>query len=156
MTLRNRDEILAAGNETLLAECELDFFKATGKGGQKRNKTSSAVRLTHRPTGIQVTDCSERSQHRNRGIALGKLKMEIALNCRNFPAEPPEDPERRDPATAARLFDVLEEADYDLAEAAARLGVSNSKLLKILNREPIFFARFNQRRIERGKAVLHA
>ena len=60
-------------DETLLTECDVDTFRAGGPGGQHRNKTESAVRLTHRPTGTVVTARNSRSQHRNRQQALHQL-----------------------------------------------------------------------------------
>ncbi len=69
---------LPASNEELLAECEIDTFRAGGKGGQHVNKTYSAVRLKHRPSGIVVVCQDERSQYRNRMICLQRLRDKIA------------------------------------------------------------------------------
>src|SRR5207248_2974059 len=48
-------------NHALLADCRFDIARGSGPGGQKRNKTSNAVRLTHLPTGIHVTATESRS-----------------------------------------------------------------------------------------------
>ena len=68
-------------DEELLAECDVDTFHASGKGGQSVNTTDSAVRLRHRPSGIAVTCRRERSQLMNKRSCLKRLREKlVALN----------------------------------------------------------------------------
>jgi protein subunit release factor A len=64
-------------DEELLAECRVDTFMAGGKGGQHQNRTESGVRLVHLPSGVVVSSRKERSQHRNKEIALARLRERL-------------------------------------------------------------------------------
>lgn len=76
-------------DDALLAECDFEAFRASGKGGQHVNKTDSAVRLRHRPTGITVTSQESRSQWQNRSICLQKIREKVAkLNVVAKPRKP--------------------------------------------------------------------
>ena len=78
--------ILPDTDEALLDECEIETFRSSGKGGQHVNKTESAVRLRHLPTGLVVACQEDRSQYVNKQISLNKLREKVAkLNER--PAE---------------------------------------------------------------------
>ena len=146
-----RDLLLMLPEDEFIRFCTLDFFKSSGAGGQHRNKTSSAVRVTHSATGLTAEDCTERSQHRNRSNAIRKLKLIIALQIRQ-PATPAL-PRMECSVTApdyplfvAELFDRLEECGFDHKSCAAKCGISSSALLKKLARDPKIFQEFNRRR----------
>ena len=64
-------------DEELLKECNVDTFRAGGKGGQHLNKTESAVRMTHLPTGMVVTCQDERSQYQNKRKCLIRLREKL-------------------------------------------------------------------------------
>jgi len=65
-------------DKKLLSECKVQAYKASGSGGQHVQKTDSAIRLIHVPTGIRVTSQAERSQYLNKKICLEKLKKKLA------------------------------------------------------------------------------
>jgi ribosome-associated protein len=74
---------LPESDEDLLRECEVETFRSSGPGGQHVNKTESAVRLRHLPSGVVVTSRQERSQHRNKALCLQQLRRKVAqLNYR--------------------------------------------------------------------------
>ncbi len=77
---------LQLDDAALLAQCEVEFFVASGPGGQHRNKTESGVRLTHPPTELSVTATERRSQWHNRQAALARLRR--ALEALTFVPKP--------------------------------------------------------------------
>ena len=75
--MRNRTPLspppYATDRDILAREVEVDVFRASGAGGQHVNKTESALRLTHPPSGVVVIAQDSPSQHRNRDIAFERL-----------------------------------------------------------------------------------
>lgn len=63
-------------------DLRIDFFRASGPGGQHRNKSETGVRLTHLPTGIVVTATESRSRHLNLRHAFARLEAKLAARNR--------------------------------------------------------------------------
>ena len=73
---------LAENLQKLKKDCDIETYRASGPGGQHRNKTESAVRVTHRPTGITRVATEHRSQLRNRELALERVWKAIQARRR--------------------------------------------------------------------------
>ncbi len=152
MTGAERKKLLLTEDAELWTACEHDFRKGTGNGGQKLNKTSSAVRLFHAETGIMVNCMESRSQSINRHLALKKLRLRIACqerceDCGNdFSPDPaPSMTNRNYPLWIAGLFDVLAKAGWDLKTAAEMLKTTRSHLTKLMQRDPALWREFQNR-----------
>src|SRR5262245_48941097 len=144
----------------LLDQCETDTYRASGPGGQKRNKTSSAVRLRHRPSGLIVIAEESRSQHENRARALRRLRQALYLKVRiDLPTDTltPEAAVELDGFRVARgpdgrlhlgrkdarfwpavgvVLDVLQACQARVSDAAQALGISTANLIDFLQSDP--------------------
>lgn len=151
----DRDAILAMDDDGLAEQCRVEHTRGSGPGGQKRNKTSSAVRLTHRATGLSVRAEAARSQNDNRRSAIRRLRWQIALSLR---AEPTTVSLRsmnaRDPRQAAKVIDHLAAHGYALRETAAALGVTTGALSKWITDSPNVLTHVNEERKARGLRTL--
>lgn len=154
-------------DEALLAECEVDTYRASGPGGQKRNKTESAVRLRHRPSGISVIAEESRSQAENRARALRRLRKALALRVRRavLDAAVPEavrlclgrdgrlrvgQRDARYLSAAAAVLDVLVAAEGSVSGCAGRLGLTTGNLSSFLTADVELLAEANRIRADFG------
>lgn len=150
----------------LLAQCEVDTYRASGPGGQKRNKTSSAVRLRHLPSGLLVIAEESRSQHENKAKALRRLWQGLFLHLRDpAPADPAAHPDfpgtlarsAKDPRfwpAAGLVLDILAAVDARVSDAAGRLGVSTGHLIDFLQTDPKVWQEANRLRAVAGQKPL--
>lgn len=70
-------EVYPTDRASLERDCDMDFFIASGPGGQHRNKVETGVRLVHRPTGFTVTATERRSQNANREMAFERMAIRL-------------------------------------------------------------------------------
>jgi hypothetical protein len=135
---------LTITDHEFLKQCIFDPYLASGPGGQKRNRTYSAVRITHKPTGLAAVAEESRSQHENRVRTLRRLKILIALRVRANGAEGWFFPEALQPyfkpvlqkmnpgneryaLFCAAMLDLLYQKRGSLSASAAELGISTGQ-----------------------------
>jgi hypothetical protein len=172
VSIGRRDACLLAPDDKLLAQCRMEFYRSSGPGGQHRNKTESAVRLTHLATGVVATATERRNQHENRRHALARLRKAIALEVRESvpPGAASAGMLRKvltDPAwprvsqkseayliAAAGVLDFLEAGEAKVSDVAARLGVSTASLVKFLSLDADLWQAANHMRQRLGQKPL--
>lgn len=178
MTTSRRQLWTALTDSQLLAQCEVDTYRASGPGGQKRNKTSSAVRVRHPPSGLIVIAEESRSQHENRVKALKRMKQALYLKIRDEIADGELAPEliqiradypdqlrngsrlelgRKDPRfwpAVGLVLDLLLSQKARLSEVASLLAISTANLVDFLRIEPKAWAEANHLREQFGQKHL--
>jgi hypothetical protein len=148
-----RADYLLASDDALIAQSEVDRYRASGPGGQHRNKTESAVRLRHKPSGVTAIGEDSRSQAENKLHAVRRLRAAIALGVREpvaldgYAASPrlaamvaagtaPLGAKTRLTgeywAAIAELLDLLVAGDLEIGATAQRLGITTGALSKLL------------------------
>jgi len=157
----------------LLAQCQVDTYRASGPGGQKRNKTASAVRLRHQPTGVSANAVESRSQHENKAKALKRLRLSIALNVRRHVEPDGYEPSallqscisksgkfaigRRDQRyyeVVWEVLDLLSACKMQVSTAAQKLGLSTANFSHVLRYDPAVWRRINELRKDEGLSSL--
>jgi hypothetical protein len=162
--------------EQLLAQCDVDTYRASGPGGQKRNKTSSAVRLRHLPSGLIVIAEESRSQHENKAKALKRLWRGLFLHLRDAVPDiaavvqhpdyvPARDATNRlslsakDPRfwpAAGVVLDTLHAVEAKVSEAATALGITTANLIDFLQADPKLWQEGNRLRTQHAQKPLRS
>ena len=154
----------------LLVGCDTQRTRRGGPGGQHRNKTETAIVITHRETGVSGQASERRSQHDNREVALFRLRLNLAIAVR---VEKDTEDEARlpselwrgrvlsgklkvnvnhedFPALMAEALDWVFAFELNLASAGNKLGLSTSQLVKFLKLSPEAWQNVQQKRHDRG------
>lgn len=155
MRVADRNTWLRQDDVELLRDCDEGHFRASGPGGQHRNKVETAVRLHHRPSGVSAQAVESRHREENRQKALRRLRDALAIQLRapfdlKSPKLPPEFLAHRStdgklsvnaknpvyPLIVATVLDALAAAEGSYAAAAQALGLTTSQLIRFLQSDP--------------------
>ncbi len=167
----DRDAYIRSGDEALVRQCDVDRYRASGPGGQHRNKTESAVRVRHRATGVQAHADESRSQHENKARAVKRLRGILALEVRQpvelagfvpgatlaaLCAGGTQRLGEKTRQTAdywvgiAQLLDVFAAAGAEVASTAAHVGLGTAPLAKLLTHDEQVHRAVNHMRARAG------
>ncbi len=156
----DRNALLGLDDDGLLGRCQRECYRASGPGGQHRNTTDSAVRLSILDGAIVALCADHRSQHRNQAQALKRLRLAIAIELR-LPITSSASgrwngswklgqKDRRYAGFIAHILDVLAHHEWAVGLAAETLGISTGKLVRTLARDPHAWNAVNQARAKIG------
>jgi len=151
----------------LLKDCSVKRTRASGPGGQHRNKVETAIVITHIPTGIIGQASEARSQNQNKTMAIGRLKTNLAVAIRIEKTRKSAASEEWNsrlknrkievshkhpdfPAFLAEALDFLQFEEFNPAAAAKTLGCSTSQLVKFIKRNSQAIAMVNTQRRSLG------
>ena len=153
--------------DLLLQQCDIRRTRHSGPGGQHRNKVETAIEITHRPSGIISFAAERRSQEQNRQVAIGRLRLLLAVRVRSvgrsevIPSALWQSrcrqqkivcSERHDdfPVMIAEALDAIDAKEFDVKKAAAALGCSTSQLVRFIASVPEALETINTQRVQRG------
>lgn len=151
----------------LLEDCEIQRTRASGPGGQHRNKTETAIQITHLPTGLKALAYERRSQEENRKAAVFRLRLTLAALHRTVvsPIVVPSklwesrcikgklscnDQHKDFPSMIAEAMNAVDAKCFDVRVAAAALGCSTSQLVRFIAKAPDAFNAMNAGREKSG------
>ncbi len=148
--------------ESLLAQCQMRFTRRGGPGGQHRNKVSTAVELTHTPSGVTAGASERRSQADNRAVAVRRLRIELALHIRDDVTAQATDLVTRYGGGQLRVASDNDDFPIVLADIINRINAgagridgsakfwntSTSQIIRLLRQHPAALQRVNELRNE--------
>ncbi len=157
----------ALDKEMLLKDCTITRGRASGPGGQHRNKVETHITVLHKPSGIDAQAGERRLAKENQSVAIRRLRLKLAMGIR---VEVPNgdirsalwktrcvkkrivcNPKHRDyPSLLAEALDVIEACGFDVKRAAARLECSTTQLIRLIGEHRPALEQLNQSREDRG------
>jgi protein subunit release factor A len=163
--------------EKLEQQCRWSFSRASGPGGQHRNKVETAATIEHLASGIRASASEERSQQRNRQVAMHRLRCALAVEYRETTPQAGlsaggvasssggselwrtyclsgririSETNEHFPSLLAELIGAVLADGLDLSKTAERLGTTSTQLVKFFSIYPPALVRINQGLVEQG------